>query len=302
MSKLQLTNERQFVANDYGAHSIVLWFQHPEAKGLPLTSTLYPKRRESGYLLEISPQQGCSIGCDFCGCGKFQKSLEPEHVMQQIKILRERAQKIGIQDNEIEQINFTDGGELFLNKHCEAILRTILTEEPNINIKVSSVLPKTSLSKKNIDAFLNLVNEYKTRLRLQVSLYSSSETIRTSSTKVPLFPMGEVNSFAEQYYRLVNQARKITTTFTLTNKSICDPNDIINHISPNYSAIRLHPYRSNGTNNMTISQEKLTELSTLFKSHGYTVITEYYDQHEAEQLEHGGTLTYTYNNDLKISA
>lgn len=114
--------------------------------------------------------------------------------------------------------------------------------------------------------------------------------------------MGEVNSFAEQYYRLVNQARKITTTFTLTNKSICDPNDIINHISPNYSAIRLHPYRSNGTNNMTISQEKLTELSTLFKSHGYTVITEYYDQHEAEQLEHGGTLTYTYNNDLKISA
>jgi len=276
-----------------GARSVAAFLQ-PKKTTSPadhsVTCCLYPKDSEGhNYLYELSPQLGCTVDCSFCGCGDFVCNLGADEVVEQMEILEEEAQQRGVNLPENSQINFSDGGEILLNAECLEILRRVTLHQQS-PVKISTTLPDTNLSRRNLVSILNASEHYEPRLKLQVSLFSTDPEIRQNASRIPLFSFQDLRALGEEAQRLHPDGRCITLTFTLTSDSHCDPSDIIAELPPDLFVIRLHPYKPNRIEGITtIPVERLRELENAFVTAGYFVICDEYDEFEAQQLIFGGT-------------
>lgn len=259
----------------------------------PITCTLYPRRRGTGeYIFEISPQLGCIVECPFCGCGEFAGNLSPEEVIEQINILQNDADDNGINVRN-PKISFADGGELVLNPYCPQILEAI-AHNFRADIKISSTLPGTTMSRRNLEAILEFAQRYyseNSNVAFQVSLSSTDPNIRRGTSRIPLLSFPELRTFGQRWTEKHPANRQITLTFTLTGESHCVASEIADELPPSLFIIRLHPYRPNGTGLTTINPDRCSNLEAEFVSKGYTVIREEFDQHELNQLITGGTNT-----------
>ncbi len=243
----------------------------------PVTCTLYPRNRGTGeYLFELSPQLGCVAKCNFCGCGPLRGNLSPEEVVEEIQILKFDAIENGIEIKN-PKVSFADGGELLMNPQCAEILDAVCAEAPGADIKISSVMPDFPVIRRNLKKIIGR------DVAMQISV------VQTAGVRQ--FPFEDIRKFAEEYTLNHPRNRKITLTFTLTNDTVCLPSEINSALPPDLFIIRLHPYRPNGRNLQTIDPVKNRSLAEEFRSLGYKVILEEYDQFELAQLITGGTLS-----------
>lgn len=274
-------------------------------KKQPITCALAPRKPEdSGYRFELSPQLGCRIGCNFCACGPFQGDLTTNEIINQMTILEQEASERNIQIREPYKIAFTDGGELLLNPECLNILQATTDYYRPALVKISTVLPDFSKdhisSEKNLNGVINLMKNYAPGITLQVSLYSTNEQIRQeNSKKIPLFSFKDLNALGRIWKNNHPDGRRITLSFTLTDNSKVDPEEIANVLSPEFFRIRLHPYKENNIRRKfnTMSKQKYTELYNQFLDSPYydpnekndNIQLEEYDHYEQNMLTTGGT-------------
>lgn len=292
---LEIMHVKDRVCNLRGDHAITVFMRSPRIgndETQPITCSLYPKDDQGGgYLFELSPQLGCMVGCDFCGCGEFKGSLTPEETNLQIQVMDVVARELGVSIPPPYQINFTDGGELLLNNHCMEILEATTQQIPT-GVKLSTVLPDYALARNNLDQILQFMSQYEPRLNLQVSLYSTDPQIRQDSSGIPLMSFADLRVLGERAMQAHPDGRKITLTFTLKADSHCVPAEIAGILPPELFFIRLHPYKDNH-NRATIETMPLEDCRRLeqeFRALGYTdILREEYDPLEADQLVEGGT-------------
>ncbi len=302
-TQLRILRSTARQATESGQQAVTVFLQAPRLNNTierPITSTLYPRDsingKPDGYLFEISSQLGCVVGCDFCGCDDIVGSLHPSEVVDQIQILQNSARQFGIENHESNFISFTDGGELFLNPECPEILSAVYNYMP-ADIKVSSVLPVNLVSQANISYLLDFMENCDHSIRLQVSLYSTDETLRNNSARVPLMSFSELRVLGEQFMSRHPNGRKITLTFTLTEDTHCVPQEILECLPPDTFVIRLHPFKENnlGTGLNTISDDNCRRLAKEFEALGYHTICQIYNPHEIDQLISGGSRSHINN-------
>lgn len=259
----------------------------------PITCTLFPRKRDgsAGYLFELSPQVGCIMNCDFCGCGKFKGNLTAVEVVDQIRALEEEALLRNVPMSAPFKIGFSDGGELLLNRHCPDILEAVTSHMP-VLVKISTTMPRTPMLRRNLAHLFDFMQNYKPGITLQISLYSTDESIRNRSSSVPFISFAELRDIGEEWKTKHPEGRNITLTFTLTSTSHCDPREIARILPPELFRVRLHPYKPNNIKGIaTMPSQDCEELCAAFEECGYTTDLERYQPWENEQLLIGGTLT-----------
>lgn len=248
-------------------------------------------RNRSRNLFEISSQIGCRIGCIFCGCGEFKRDLMPDEVLEQIKILQRSGEQAGVPLNEVNKINFTDGGELLFNPHCVDIIRAVMVYLP-LKIKISTVMPDAKIVRENLNWIMNFMRHYTPGVVFQISLYSTDEAIRQSASNWGLMSFDELRRFGEQWLSLHPLRRKVTLTFTLTSTSHCVPEEIAEILPPNLFVVRLHGYKPNNVEGVEpMDSETRGRLNKKFQDLGYTTIYDDPDDFDKKQLIIGGTRT-----------
>lgn len=254
-----------------------------------VTCTWY--RNGSRNIFEISSQIGCRIGCIFCGCGDFKRDLTPDEVLEQIKILQRSGEQAGAPLNEVNKINFTDGGELLFNPNCIDIIRAVTAYLP-LKIKISSVMPDAEIVRENLNWIMNFMQNYPPGVVFQISLYSTNEEIRQAASNRKLMSFEELRQFGEQWLNAHPSRRKVTLTFTLTSKSHCVPEEIAEILPPNLFVVRLHGYKPNNVEGVEpMDSEMRGRLNKKFQDLGYTTIYDDPDDFDNKQLIIGGTKT-----------
>jgi adenine C2-methylase RlmN of 23S rRNA A2503 and tRNA A37 len=193
--------------------------QHPK----PIICSLYPRGGNStGYTREISPQIGCHIGCGFCRCGNFKGDLNPAEVSDQVRILTEVAIERKIPAEGPYKTSFTDGGEILLNPNCMDILESVQSDPTTESIRVSTVLPNTPKAKNRLAAILNKIQTHAANIALQISMSSTSERIRQSLSRIPLFPDEEIRDIGELYKSCRKRRKKNHARFYINGRvSLC---------------------------------------------------------------------------------
>jgi len=283
--------------NRRGDHTITVFLRSPRldnTKEDPITCTLAYKYKSDRRvdLFELSPQLGCPVGCDFCACGSLKRrgNLMPKETVEQIQILKKEAIANGIQLSPYSQINFSDGGELVLNPSCPEILERV-SKELTCPMKISTTLPDSPVSRKNLEHILNLMkSRQQSPINLQISLYSTNSGIRQNASKHPLFPFTDVRELGERAHDIHPRKRQPTLTFTLKKDSHCVPEEIYGILPPEIFAVRLHPYKPNNVQGIEpMSDKDCSRLYWQFKELGYFTIFDQYDDFEKQQLIHGGT-------------
>ena len=248
--------------------------------------------RSGGYAFELSSQIGCPVQCFFCGVQSFERSLTTQEVIEQVALLIQEANKQGVEVRAPRKLSFSDGGELLLNRNCLAIVRQ-LTDFMEADIKISSVLPKGRIVKRNLEHLLLFKQGFPRTLHLQVSMFSTNELIRQKASKILLLPMAEIAGIGRKWYEATG--RKPTLTVTLTSNSHCVVNEISEVLSPAFFCARLHPYRSNGVEGIkTMDRRRLQELAEQFEGSGYNLIIGQFDPSvdRDDSLLFSGTLSF----------
>ncbi|MFA6436353.1 MAG: radical SAM protein [Candidatus Gracilibacteria bacterium] len=264
----------------------------------PIVARVLPRdRRGSGHVFEISPQLGCVMGCKFCSHSPdkdaLHRSLTPEQVVDQIKILEEQAVQRNFQINPYK-INFTDGGELLLNPHCRDILVAV-SRHLRRKIKISTVLPDLPIVRRNLEEVFDFMKDYEPGLSWQISLASTNEQGRQEQRqpqkrRVPLYSMEGIKDVCERIQQAYEGIRKATLTFTLTENSDCDPREIIDVLPPHLVRPRLHPFKENRTGCESMPTDRIEELRTAFIKAGYAdTAIDTLDEVESLELTKGKT-------------
>ena len=242
-------------------------------------------------LVEVSSQIGCRIGCMFCGCGEFKRDLMPDEVLEQIRILQQTAQKTGISLDEVNKINFTDGGEILFNPHCIDIIRAVTAYLP-LKIKISSVMPDAEIVRENLNWIMHFMQNYPPCVVFQISLYSTDEKIRQDNSNRKLMSFEELRQFGEQWLNAHPSRRKVTLTFTLTSKSNYVPEKIAEVLPPSLFVVRLHGYKPNNVEGIEPMDSEMSScLNKKFQDLGYKTIYDVPDDFDNKQLIIGGTRT-----------
>lgn len=248
-------------------------------------------RNRSCNIFEISSQIGCRIGCIFCGCGDFKKDLTPDEVLEQIKILQQSGKQAGVPLNEVNKINFTDGGELLFNPHCIDIIHAVTTYLP-LKIKISTVMPDAEIVRENLNWIMNFMQHYQPGVVFQISLTSTDEAIRQSASNRELMSFDELRQFGEQWLSSHPLRRKVTLTFTLMSQSHCVPEEIAEVLPPSLFVVRLHGYKPNNVEGVEpMNSEMRDRLNRKFQKLGYKTIYDDPDDFDNKQLIIGGTKT-----------
>lgn len=264
-----------------------------DTKAHPIVARVLPRDRQgSGHIFEVSPQLGCVVGCNFCSLSPskdaLHRNLTPWQVVDQIKILEAEAERRDFQINPYK-INFTDGGELLLNPYCPDILAEV-SRHLRRKIKISTVLPDLPITRTNLGETFDFMRNYEPGLSWQISLSSTNEHGRQQQKRgsVPLYSMYNIKDVCERIKQAYGGIRKATLTFTLTDKSDCNPSEIIDVLPPSLVRPRLHPFKENRTGEKSMPTEKIEELRQVFVRAGYTdTAVDTLDETEALELTKG---------------
>lgn len=258
-----------------------------------ITCNLYPQRRigeePSGYIREISSQLGCKIRCFFCGCGPFKDNLNPDEVMDLVRLLMDLAGERHLPIIGPYKTSFTDGGEIIANPQCMEILGLAESEPVNPTIKISTALPDTQEARSNIEGVIARIRD-RAKIALQVSLSSTNERRRQSKSRVPLISMGEIKGIGEEYVEAREDSQKVTLSFTLTKKPDCNPEEMVETLPPELFAVRLHPYKQNNIRGVSPIDEKLCDqLEQRFRLLNYHIFRDRYEGSELDWFKQSAT-------------
>lgn len=232
----------------------------------------------NGYLIAPSTQIGCCVKCDFCDMSDlpYKADLSAEIILEQISLILNKAIKFGYKVTEKPlKISFVKGGEGLLNKEFPKALE-LIAENLEIPIKVSTTFPDLHIAHEVYSGIERFASSYSEPTQIQVSLISTNEEFRSKIVRVPLISFAKLGEYGEQWKQNVPNARKINLTFTLTEETPCDPQDIYTVLSPEYFAVRIRDWLPTKpgiqAGLINPSQQKIYETAKKFEDFGYKMI------------------------------
>jgi 23S rRNA (adenine2503-C2)-methyltransferase len=197
---------------------------------------------EKKWVITISTQYGCSMGCNFCDVPKVGKGINATfedligQVMTGISLHPE------IKKTERLNIHFARMGEPTWNKNVLVAtewLNNCINHQYKIHPVVSTIMPKNN---KNLSSFISQWMDIKNDMLngeagLQISVNSTNENEREIMFNGNAHTLKSISTIMQGYAPL---GRKITLNFALAEYEI-DPSVLKIYFDPEYYLIKLTP-------------------------------------------------------------
>jgi 23S rRNA (adenine2503-C2)-methyltransferase len=226
---------------DYGQH--VNLNQHkPVPNGLPLMPL------SEKWVITISTQYGCSMGCNFCDVPKVGSGRNASLSDLQGQLLTGVQLHPEVTTTKRLNVHFARMGEPTWNPavlDCAKWLKEHLDAEYNVHPVVSTMMPrKNEWLKTFIHNWMRMKNRvYRGNAGLQLSINSTDELERQSMFHNNACRLDEI---AEIMKGIVPTGRKITLNFAVAGYTV-DPSVLLRYFCPEWYVIKLTPMHKTNT-------------------------------------------------------
>ncbi|PIN68876.1 hypothetical protein COV93_07885 [Candidatus Woesearchaeota archaeon CG11_big_fil_rev_8_21_14_0_20_43_8] len=232
----------------------------------------------NGYLVAASPQVGCPVGCKFCDMSDigYHGNLSGEIILEQVALVLNRARRFGYEITKKPlKISFVKGGEGLLNREFPHGLELIAENLP-VPMKVSTTFPDSKVAHEVYGRIEKFTSGYCETVQMQISLISTDKGYRQGMTRMPLISFDGLREYAESWQKNVKNPRKFTLSFTLNEKTPCNPEEIYDKLPPELFAVRIRNWLPTipGLKEGLLKPEEKTaiDIANRFRDFGYTLI------------------------------
>lgn len=194
------------------------------------------------WVITISSQYGCSMGCSFCDVPKVGRGLNATLGDLQKQIISGIQLHPEIKNTKRLNVHFARMGEPTFNPNvldCAKWLKEHIDPEYKVHPVVSTMMPKNNEWLKTfIHTWMRIKNRvYHGEAGLQLSINSTNEDERKKMFS------GNAHSLFEIYkimQGIIPSGRKITLNFALANYEI-EPKTLLDYFSPSDYLIKITP-------------------------------------------------------------
>lgn len=221
-------------------------FPGPGMRAIEFVDTVTPGvPKEDKWVLMISTQFGCPVGCSMCDAGAmgFHGNLTADQMLAQIRKALEGEPGIDPASHHKLKIHFARMGEPALNPAVLEALERLPREIPSPGLmpSLSTVAPAAA----EAADFLERLAEIKTkhypggRFQLQFSLHATGEAGRREMIPVPVWGPERIAAYGRSFVRPGD--RKITLNFALTEGARLDTEEIKSVFDTSLFLIKVTP-------------------------------------------------------------
>jgi 23S rRNA (adenine2503-C2)-methyltransferase len=201
-----------------------------------------PKVFSEKWVITISSQKGCPVGCSFCDAGYYFKgNLSKEELSGQLDVILENHKEDGYLSSKKIKLHLARMGEPSFNKNIIGFLQELKTNYTDVNFipSIATVGPK------NRGVWFEKLKEIKDRyyckgkFQLQFSLNTTDENFRDKIIPINKMSFKEISRFGR--YWLSKGDRKITLNFALSKDAPFSSKDILDNFSPKNFLLKITP-------------------------------------------------------------
>jgi len=239
--------------------------------------------KEKKWVLMISTQFGCAVGCRMCDAGAmgFHGNLTAGEMLAQVRGVISDNPGLDPRSHPKFKIHFARMGEPALNPAVLEALRLLPSEMPfpGLMPSLSTVAPKTPEAEDFLERLIEVKNAHYRggRFQLQFSVHVTDAGLRKKIVPVPVWSFGEIAAYGKRFVRPGD--RKITLNFALPEGERLDVEELQRVFDPALFLIKVTPVNPtcradlNGSayvwNNPSVG---LAEDSAALEHAGFTVI------------------------------
>jgi len=240
-----------------------------------------PIPREQKWVIIVSSQFGCPIGCLMCDAGQeFAGNLTTEEILEQIDYLVRKYYPDGRVSVPKFKIQFARMGEPALNPAVLEVLEKLpsIYDAPGLMSCIATIAPKGT------DKFFERLYEikqkfyYAGRFQLQFSINTTDALKRDTLIPFPKYDLVQIAHYGERFVQ--NGDRKVTLNFAVTQDYPVEAAIIRKYFNPEKFIIKLTPLNPTNhvkTNNLETyidptNPDDSKELISTFIKYGYETI------------------------------
>lgn len=201
-----------------------------------------PKKPEEKWVITLSSQKGCPVGCHFCDSSYYYSgNLSEDEIYEQLEIILQNHKDDEYLSSKKIKLHLARMGEPSFNDAVLNFLSNLNRNYENINF-IPAIATIGPLKRNNwFDNLLSIKDkEFKEgRFQLQFSINSTSEFERDFLMPVKKLSFREISEFGKKWFK--EGDRKITLNFALSTKAQFEPEVIMNNFSKEKFLIKITP-------------------------------------------------------------
>ena len=240
-------------------------------------------RKEDKWVLMISTQFGCAVGCRMCDAGAmgFHGNLTAGEMLAQVRKVLADTPGLDPRAHPKFKIHFARMGEPALNPAVLEALRLLPSELPfpGLMPSLSTVAPKTPEAEAFLERLIEIKNAHYPggRFQLQFSVHATEAGLRRKIVPIPVWSPAEIAAYGARFVRPGD--RKITLNFALPGGERLDVEELKRVFDPALFLVKVTPV--NPTYSADLSGTSyvwnnppagLSEDSAALEKAGFTVI------------------------------
>ena len=224
------------------AHVMVARVDGRDDRVIELVDGLDPDfRRPDKWIVNVSTQYGCPVGCPFCDAGfRYRGNVSADVMIEQIHTVLERHPPELAQSCRKLKVHFARMGEPALNPGVLAVLEQLPSLIPNPDVWgcVPTVAPQKA--EPWFEGLLAVKRKhFHGRFQLQFSLNTTCAEERMRLTPYPHQPFPWVSAYGQRFFSPGD--RKVVLNFALAAGIPFDPDVVAEHFDPGCFAVKLTP-------------------------------------------------------------
>lgn len=202
-------------------------------------------RKEEKWVLMISTQFGCAVGCRMCDAGAmgFHGNLTAGEMLAQVRKVLSDNPGLDPRAHPKLKIHFARMGEPALNPAVLEALRLLPSEMPfpGLMPSLSTVAPKTPEAEAFLERLIEIKNAHYTggRFQLQFSVHATEAGLRRKIVPIPVWSPVEIAAYGARFVRPGD--RKITLNFALPEGERLDVEELKRVFDPALFLIKVTP-------------------------------------------------------------
>ncbi len=240
-------------------------------------------RKEDKWVLMISTQFGCAVGCRMCDAGAmgFHGNLTAGEMLAQVRKVISENPGLDPRAHPKFKIHFARMGEPALNPAVLEALERLPLEMPfpGLMPSLSTVAPKTPEAEAFLERLIGIkdANFSGGKFQLQFSVHSTEAALRKKIVPVPVWSPAEIAAYGKRFVRPGD--RKITLNFALPEGERLDVEELKGVFNPALFLIKVTPVNPTYTADLSGSSyvwsdppAGLSEDAAALEKAGFTVI------------------------------
>jgi len=247
-------------------------------------------KKEEKWIINLSTQFGCPVGCPYCDAGGGYKGEIKSHDMLNMAgwVINRNPPDL-VESCRKLKIHFSRMGEPSLNDEVLKAIPALRRHLSNTNvwICVATVAPRGR--DRWFEELLSIKEEFfETRFQLQFSINSTQAETRRHLVPIPHLSLQEIAEYGERFH--LKKDRKVALNFALAKGNEFDEKILIKTFNPDCFCIKLTPVnptltgKKNGVETVLRSyrDKKLEDSLEHLRHNGFDVILSIGDAGEDE--------------------